>query len=134
MKKLLLALLLVPIGFTACHKDKPLCEGDANPMCTEELVTLRTRVTDVYGAPVMLDDYYTTRNSTGQQIRIGATIHDGEYPLLDDGFQTTLACTQETFTFRGFKNGTEVVSENYTIGADRCHVRLLKGSTQLKAR
>ncbi len=134
MKYLALFTLLAMAGITACHKDKPLCDGSSAANCTTEFVTISTRVTDAGGSPVLLDDYYTTRNSNGQQIRISATIHDGYYPILDDSYQQSLACTQEVFIFHGFKNGTEVVSANYTLGADQCHIVFLKGSLDLKAR
>lgn len=53
------------------------------------------------------------------------------YTVLDDGFQSRMINRRETFWFVGLISGKEVVREKFVIEADRCHIRLVEGKTEI---
>jgi len=53
----------------------------------------------------------------------------GKYPLVND---SSLEVNQERkIQFKGFINNEEVISSDYTISKDCCHIELVSGNTQL---
>jgi hypothetical protein len=61
-------------------------------------------------------------------------MHEGKYNVLDDSYQKVLANSTESFRFVGFKNGVKLVDEQYSIGADCCHVSKQSGKSVIVVR
>ena len=56
-------------------------------------------------------------------------IQNGRYPIMDDaGLENN---ERINIQFKGFLNGQEVVTENYTVASDCCHVFLVSGNTEI---
>jgi hypothetical protein len=114
----LLSLLLM--NFSSC--DKEPCEEDR--YCTMVLVAVTLKVQSATGEPVRLDEAYTIRQSTGEIINHTQNMSaSGVYVVLDDAYRASLyRSRQDDFKFVGKIGGRTVVEENYTIGADECHI------------
>ncbi len=96
------------------------CSKDAEVICTEEF-----RFIGVNVEGDSLTDYYTIRQKTADTIRLNQSVVFPDhtwYIILDDSFSTTLKNKSETFTFYGLVNGSQVISEDYIIKADECHI------------
>jgi hypothetical protein len=106
------------------------CSGndDQEVVCSDEFKMIGVAV--IGGK---LDDFYTLRTVTADTIRFTAS---GQYPLnwypiLDDSYQPLLEGTREDFIFVGIKNATEVVRQQYSIGADVCHIIKYSGPAEV---
>jgi hypothetical protein len=81
------------------------------------------QVTESDNAPVQLDEVYTIRKRSGEQINLAQNMATGRYHVLDDSYKDRIANSTEEFRFVGKKSGQVVVDETYLISADCCHVR-----------
>lgn len=124
----LAALLIFPVLMASSCSRKNNCD---NVICTEVLASVMVQVTDASGNPLGLDEAYTIRTKTGEKITLGQNMSDGRYNVLDDTYQPRIANNTETFQFVGVKNGNKVVEENYSIGADCCHVKKISGKDKI---
>jgi len=96
---------------------------------------LQITVKDSLHHPVHLSQYQTIKNSTGEVVDFSKedpyldSINraNGVYTLLTDGKMFMTSVSGTAFTFRGWINGVEVISEPYLIGNDRCHVKMISG-------
>jgi hypothetical protein len=126
MKKIviLLAVVILSPMFIAgsCNKN---CGGDV--VCTDQLVMVTLQVTDPAGVPIVLDEAYTTRKSTGEVIRLTQSMEGGYYIVLDDTYQKKLQNAVDEFQFTGIRAGQKIVDEKYTISADCCHIAKQSG-------
>jgi hypothetical protein len=74
----------------------------------------------------VLDDYYTIRKSTGEEVRY-EMYSDSTYTVLNDRYVSDLTNAQDTFIFYGYYRGELVVKENFVIKADECHIQKVSG-------
>src|SRR5690606_31520962 len=100
-------------------------------MCTMMFAMVTVEVVAPDGTPVTLDEVYTIRSKDGTKLQMEQHNGAGNYVILDDSYQKTLANSSEPFRFVGIKNGVQVVDEPYTIGADCCHVSRNSGKTRI---
>lgn len=136
-------LFLLTLLFTACKKensrvtDPCACAGEE--ICTENFVTLTIKLTGSNGQPYQLDSFSTTALASGEVIHFRSKDAEldaiwktqGSYPILGDNqLATTEKCGSE-YEFSGIKNGVEVIKRAFTIGHDCCHVKVLKGETEV---
>lgn len=113
MKKMFLCSLLV--GLIICCSCKRV-------ICTYEFRMITLKVKDLAGMPVVLDSFYTVRQSNIQNIHSNQNPGPGLYTVLDDSYQPQLKNSEDNFRFLGWKNNQLVVNEPYRIGADMCHI------------
>ena len=128
-----MALLLVSVALlmgTTCNKTRT-CEG---AICTMLFASVTVQVVDSLNVPVQLDDVYTVRNSTGEQIRLSQPMTGGRYNILDDGFQKKIENTSESFELIGTKGGQQIIKEPYYISADCCHIKKDSGKDSIIVR
>lgn len=107
------------------------CSGDDNQevICSDEFKMIGVKV--IGGK---LDNFYTIRPSTTDTIRFTASGQfplNNWYPILDDSFQSLLEGMREDFVFVGIKTSQEVVREQYSIGADVCHIIKYSGPIEV---
>ena len=108
------------------HHGHSECARDI--ICTEIFASVMVTVKDTNGNPVVLDEYYTIREKTGEKIsRPGSIPENGMYVVVDDNFIGELKKSYEGFRFIGKKNGVEVVNEIYEVQGDCCHVNKRSG-------
>ena len=136
MKKLSFIALVITIGLftqsTSCRDPKNAPGECGDIACTMMFAMITVEVKDINGNPVILDEYYTTRESNGDKITTQSQMPDsGTYTVLDDNFVSTLKNRSEKFRFIGKKNGAEVINESYTISADCCHVNKDSGKGEI---
>lgn len=119
---------LLTIFITALFLHSCDLPEDNQVFCTKEFRTISVTIT---GGE--LDDFYTLRKSTGDTIKYGLedVPFTDTYPILDDGFQATIAKSEEIFDFFGLINAIIVVDEEYIISADECHINLVSGETEI---
>lgn len=134
----LAALLMIPLSSCNSNDDSDLdsnsdCEG---AICTTILVRVMVSITDQNQNPVALDSFKVINLENGKDITVSLTSSEleglqefGQYPLIEDGI---LGFNQEqNIQFKGFINNQEVVSSDYTVGTDCCHVGLVSGDIAL---
>lgn len=126
----LLALSPVFLGSSCNHKEAGSKGCPPDVVCTMMYAMITVAITDEAGKPVVLDEYYTLRPSVGDTLRPPQSM-EGTYVVLDDSYQKKLQQQQDEFFFVGYKDGRQVVNEPYTLGADCCHVKKLKGRDQI---
>lgn len=133
MKKTALITLIFSILFLSCDNKDDRCQ---DTICTTEFVIITTAVKDQNQNPVIFDDYQiinlrdnSTVTTSLSGLELESFLQEGIYPLMDD---LTIENNQElNLQFKGFINGQEVISENYTVASDCCHVRLVSGNIEL---
>lgn len=125
MKRTLTICCAIGLGLTlgaATCKDsdeaQKKCEG---VMCTMMFAAVTVQVTDASGAPVLLDSTVTTGRRGALSFR-GKAGAGGLYTVVDDSRAKELALRTEAVVFKGYKNGQEIVREEFVVKADCCHV------------
>ncbi|MEM8763647.1 MAG: hypothetical protein AAGD88_07540 [Bacteroidota bacterium] len=133
--------LFVSLWQTSCSSDDDSVNEDINAqcegtICTAIFVRINVTVTDQNQNPVALDSFSVTNLDNGEDMTI--TLSDSErngaretglYPLTEDGI---LALNEaRRIEFSGFINNQEVVSGEYTVSTDCCHVGLDAGDLEL---
>ena len=102
------------------------CTWQKDVACTMEFRTVGLQVNN---GP--LDRHYTLRLATGDTL-----FHPSEpllasyYTVLSDQAQTWLQGRVEDFRFEGWRNDSLVITANYRIGADVCHLFKESGPEQ----
>lgn len=101
--------------------------------CTEVFVTISVKVVDATGAPVALDSYKVIDKETGEDVTPEHNIMDaqlsGEYTIATDAMLDQNQ-TRE-FEFMGYLGDKQVVSGEYKIEKDCCHIELVRGHLEL---
>ena len=98
-------------------------DNNGGVICTEIFAAVTV---EVIGSS--LDDYYTVRPSNNDTIRINEDMFgENVYTVLDDNYLPELKNDQDKFTFTGIIAGQVVVSEEFVISADECHVFKISG-------
>ena len=125
----------------SCNNDDDANE-DQNAICEDTICTaifiqINVSVTDMNQNPVALDSFTVTNLANGNDMTITLTDQEladaqetGLYPLTQDGILDVNQVRQ--VQFRGFIANQEVVSGDYTISTDCCHVGLDSGDLQLQ--
>jgi hypothetical protein len=117
-------------------------EGDCPPdmNCTMEFRTITVTLKDSGNRPVALDSYRTVRLSDNYVFELQGSMNPwedsfqratGAYPLITDSEQKKLSTKGTLLEFRGDKDGTTVVREQYNVKDNCCHVELVSGQTEL---
>ncbi len=125
-------LILLSISTLSCDDD----DNCVTVACTEIFVTIEISVVDDNQNPVALDAIEVTDLNTGQDQTIALSPEEftqaqntGVYPLITDGI---LGDNEERrLQFKGFQNNEEVISSDYTVATDCCHIALISGERQL---
>ncbi|WP_378184016.1 hypothetical protein [Aquimarina sp. SS2-1] len=124
--------LLLAKAQTSCDNNDD-CE---DAICTLVLVRISVSITDQNQNPVALDSYEVINLENRENITVSLTpteleeaLQFGEYPLIEDDMIGVNQ--QQQIRFRGFINNQEVVSSDYTVSSDCCHVSLVSGNLEL---
>ena len=130
-----LIFFLFLFGCNNRDNNKSNCENIA---CTEEFITILVYIKDDLDNPVALDSIKVTISENGNDIT--REVNDlewqmfrqnGTYPLFGDEYAKDYQNMELEINFKGFINDLEVVSANFIVGADCCHVILISGNTNL---
>ena len=109
-----------------------------NIACTEEFLTITVQIKDNVANPVALDGIKVTISENGNDITREISDlewqlfrQNGTYPLFGDESAKDYQNMELEINFKGFINDLQVVSSNFIVGADCCHVILISGNTNL---
>ncbi|MBQ4821504.1 hypothetical protein [Aquimarina sp. MMG016] len=134
-----LFIVVLSILFTliqiSCNDDDSNSDCE-NAICTLVLIRFSVSITDQNQNPVALDSFEVIDTENGNDLTIILTPdqllnaqQSGKYPLIQDG---TLGVNQERqIQFNGFLNNQEVISSNYTVSTDCCHVNVDSGNLEI---
>jgi len=119
-----------------CSEPIPASPCSSDLICTADFRSVSVEVKDKQGNPVLLDKVISYRLSTGEEILVDDLknqfmLDQGEYMVWSDGQKNITNKTGEQIQFVGFKNGTEVIRKNFTIGHDCCHIEKKEGPSEL---
>jgi hypothetical protein len=128
--------LLATLSMTSCSTIVDSRDGCSNTIaCTEVYKSIVLTIKDQEGKPYALDEYATTKLSTGEKVLIRAAagneqiIKTGQYPVFEDGNMPLTSQEGQEFEFTGSRDGKVVIRKSFTISHDCCHVVLQKGET-----
>ena len=133
MKKFFIYIFL--LLFLSCNDDKSDC---TDTFCTHNFVTITVFIKDTNDNPVAIDTFEVLIIESG--IDITRIVNDSEfeimrqngtYPLFGDEYQQSYANTEVQINFKGIINNQVIVNEDFTVGADCCHVNLISGNTNI---
>jgi len=127
--KIIFTFFTITLLFFSCDK-----KNDCNQYiaCTEEFVSVSIELIDSAGNPYSLDSYKTIKKSSNEVVKINDDFsNDKYYPILNDSHKKETTVDGEIFVFEGLKNNMVVVSEEYIISADCCHINLVSGEIKI---
>ena len=128
MKKLYLLLLV----FGGCERDSS--SGCPAIACTDHFATIMVRIENPGGEPVALDSFKVTDLKSDKDLTMAVPAADfelmrdnGSYPIFSDHYSREYRNKETGINFKGFVDDQEVVSADFRVGADCCHVMLVSG-------
>lgn len=123
MRSYILCIILL-LSITACKKENEEIDHCATVACTLAITYVELHFTNTVGDSIVFDDYYTTRVSTGEVMRLGKDFLDraGTYKVLSDGYKNKLNLNTEEFKFTGVKDGKVIAEESIMITGGCCGV------------
>lgn len=134
MKHLVILSLLITIISYSCDEagTPPNCSG--NFPCTEVFITIGVDIKNSSGQAVTLDSTSVTNNKSG--ISHSASFDNSPgfasyYAVADDGHLDDIDFDGTTFLLEGWLDGKQVVSEEFLIGKDCCHILKLEGPDEI---
>tara|TARA_B110000037_G_C17122622_1_gene506527 strand:+ start:4307 stop:4699 length:393 start_codon:yes stop_codon:yes gene_type:complete len=125
MKNLLILLSLIFVN--ACTPvDTDHC---GNSACTEEFISISITITNQENEAYVLDSFRTIVKRTQETFTNEDSLSDdGTYSILNDSQKDKTSFEGEIFIFKGMKNGEIVVSEEFVIKKDCCHISYVSGN------
>ncbi|CAM1340455.1 hypothetical protein [Tenacibaculum amylolyticum] len=128
----IITFLLAIIAITSCNNNDDFNSGCKETFCTEEFRTIVVSIKDQDQNPVVLDSFEVINLENGENMTISLTVSGlemahrlGQYPLVDDG---SLGMSEERqIQFKGYINNEEVISREYTVSTDCCHIDVVSG-------
>lgn len=134
VKPFLKGIFILLFLLAACNEEDSVSCDEA--VCTEEFRIILVKVEDQNSQVVMLDRIEVTEKSTGQDVTIPVSDEvfkgyqsEGLYLVFDDSKVDVYENEIFTITLKGFLNQEEVLSTDFLIGVDCCHIRLIEGIT-----
>lgn len=121
------------ITLVLCDKSST---DDCNDIaCTLQFAYLTVKVIDSQSQPVALESYKVILTEDGSDITpenlyddLIANRDDGIYVVFSDNYADEYQNKTVTIRFTGFIDAEQVVSEEFTVGADCCHVKMITNS------
>ncbi len=138
MRILSLIALLLLLG--SCNDDDKdeVASCDETTICTLEFRSITVQLRDTSSNPIALDSFRVVIKSSDEDITIETTVDQmngfrevGLYPIFDDSFRTRYQNKEETIVLKGIIDNQEVISREFVVGADCCHVSLVEGETTI---
>ena len=142
MKSLFIVLIsYFLIAMSSCSNNDDVDNSSAcsEPIpCTFVLISFHVSVNDANGSAVKLDSFevYDTKNNKNLTIdysaeRLKLMQNTNSYFLFGDQWLKEYNGRTSIIRFRGFQNSKKIVSADFEVGTDCCHVTLLSGNTEL---
>jgi len=137
MYKLVFYVSLFFLSVTGCTND--VNDFDCSDVaCTLDFRSFDVTLTDVDNNPVALDKFTVTDITNNEDLtnelnddQFQEARQMGIYPLYGDRFTQLHQNKVIEIVFKGFNNGNEVVSAQFTVGADCCHTEIISGNLEI---
>jgi len=125
--KIIAAFLVTGTFFTAYKEEISECDIDGL-VCTEVLKVVSVEVKDESDEPILLDSISVVKSGTSEVLFTeNPTSTNGVYKLVSDTEINDIVKEGTDVTFYGYSNNSQIISENYKVGHDCCHVVFLSG-------
>ena len=137
MYKLIFYLSIFFLTVAGCTNDDENIDC-SDVACTLEFRSFTVTFTDTDNNPVALDQFTVTDITNNEDLT--AELNDdqfqdarqmGIYPLYGDRFVQVHQNKVIEIVFKGFIGGNEVVSAQFTGGADCCHTEIISGDLEI---
>lgn len=115
------------LGAATCKSEKEVQQSCEGVMCTMMFAAVTVGVQDADGAAVTLDSARVSSDKLGVSMPAKGGLDGTGYTIVDDSQVKQLAQRQGTVTFTGFRDGKEVVRQDFVVKADCCHVSKVSG-------
>jgi hypothetical protein len=137
MYKLVLYVSLFFLSVAGCTND--VNDIDCSDVaCTLDFRSFDVTLTDVDNNPVALDQFTVTDITNNEDLtnelnddQFQEARQMGIYPLYGDRFTQLHQNKVKEIVFKGLVNGNEVVSAQFTVGADCCHTKIISGDLEI---
>jgi len=133
-----ISVILLFLFLLNCNTDDDNNSKCSDIACTEQFVTITVSLKDDVNNPVALDRIKVTISANGNDItreipdiEWQSFRQNGIYPLFGDEYAKDYQNMELEINFKGFISNLEVVSSDFIVGADCCHVILVSGDTNL---
>ena len=131
-------LLFSFILFASCNNDNDPNENLENDCtttaCTYEFRSILVNIKDSDGNIVKLDKSEVIDSDSKETI-LDETYNDQTstefYLLYSDSFQSEIINEEREIIFKGYIDNNEVISSNYVVSSDCCHIFLVEGNLDL---
>lgn len=126
------AVLISTSLFTSCKDEVTECDVEGL-VCTEVFTTKQVTVKDAGNAVVELDSIVVKKSGDGSVLFSENPVVNtqGTYKLISDSEKDNIVKEGTDVTFYGYSNGTEVVTEDFKVGHDCCHVVYISGTQDI---
>jgi hypothetical protein len=133
----ILFLLLAMLASCDLKNNNPdACGCSGTRACTDVFVGVTVKLQNRQGQPYLLDTFSIKRMSNGEDVTNFGSYGpepgtNGNYTLATDLNLKQIEKCGEDFVLTGMKDGKKVLEHRYTLAHDCCHVRILKGQTEV---
>lgn len=134
MTKKIFLLWLLAINISCNSSKNTVQENNCDQtdiMCTEQFISVTVQIFDINNIAIELDNFKIIRKDTGEDISNKNALDQNYYSIIDDSYQSKLANKELTLTFKGYLDNVEVITEEYVVSADCCHIYLVSGKTKI---
>ena len=128
-------IVFVLLGGSCSNDDEPTPADCNDVACTQIFEIIGVSVKNASGVDIPLDRFKVIDTKTGENITLvtneedfEAYKNDGFYPIFSDVYRIQYQNKSTTIRFTGFSSDKVIVNEEFEVGADCCHVRLISGN------
>jgi hypothetical protein len=122
--------------FAGCENNDP--NDCTNQACTEVFKTIVVTIKDSENDPVALDSFKVTNLENGVDLtrehnnaEFETMRENGVYPLFGDEYARDFSNKEVDINFKGYIDNQEIISSDYKVGADCCHIILISGDPEI---
>ncbi len=122
----------------ACSKDEDKEDCSTLTVCTNEFRSIVVSVKNSSGESVRLDRYKVILGRGNKDIAPELTNFDGEnfgangaYVIFNDSYRLEFQNSTTNLKFIGIIDSQEIITTEFVVGADCCHVSLVSGDTYI---
>jgi hypothetical protein len=135
-----LTIVYLAFFIAACsnHNEISIEDCDENTFCTENYVTIGITIKDNSGVKIVLDSYKVIDMATKEDLTLPYSNEEfenyrntGYYPIFSDAYRVQYQNSKATISFIGYISENEVITDEFIVGADCCHVSLISGNTEI---
>lgn len=134
------AVVFLLLVISSCNEDEDLTSSSCDEaiVCTLDFRSIVVSLRDTDANPIALDSFQVFIKNSNEDITIETSADEmngfreqGIYPIFNDSFRARYQNREETIIFNGMIDGQQVISREFIVGADCCHVGLIEGELSI---